>query len=70
MSKWATNSDIRNILRERAERDGQPAVARQIGVSQPLINQILKGVRGDGMMNAKILEALGYDSEPYYKRKR
>ncbi len=69
MSKWATNADIRAILREQAENYGQPTVARLCNVSQPYINQVLNGVRGDGLMNPKILEALGYEATPYYKRK-
>jgi transcriptional regulator with XRE-family HTH domain len=52
-----TADEVRDLLRQEVQKAGsQRALAEQLGVSQPFLNDVLKGNREP---SAKLLEPLG-----------
>lgn len=59
-----TESDMRNILRDRcAEAGGQKVYANQIGMSETYISDVLLGRKG---ISANLAKLMGYDRRPLF----
>lgn len=61
---YASNDDLRKLVRAEVGDDTQQKVATSFGVSNAYLSDFLAGKRTAG---PKILDALGYAHEPYYK---
>lgn len=70
MSDFTSLKDIRSHLRSigRRERGNVAELARQLKVSAPMLSQVISGDRGARALSPKLLKALGYDPNPYYKK--
>ncbi len=64
--EWASAKDIRAEIARRLSKRSQQTVARELHISQPLLSQLLHGVRGQRTINKKVLRALGFKPEPYW----
>lgn len=67
MPRYVTNDDLRQLVRDLVGYDStQKAIAARFGISQTYLSDFLSGRKDAG---AKILDALGYDPTPFYRRK-
>jgi DNA-binding transcriptional regulator YdaS (Cro superfamily) len=63
-----SNEELIEILRKRLDRAGtQIALARELGVGQPLINDVLSGRRE---VSPRLAEALGFAKETVFIPKK
>ena len=66
MPTYASNEDLRKTIRGMIDSDTtQKDIAARFDVSPTYLSDFLAGKRHVG---SKILEALGYDKTPFYKR--
>jgi transcriptional regulator with XRE-family HTH domain len=63
---YLTDADVKELLLQRVERNmTRRALARELGVSETFLYDVLKGDRPVG---PRILRKLGYDPTPHYKK--
>lgn len=65
MPKYVNNETIRTRVRGMITYETkQRAIAKELGVSDAYLSEFLGGRKDAG---PKILQALGYDTEPFYR---
>ena len=65
---YATAEQLREMIQSMVNYETtQKDIAKEFGVSQAYLSDFLAGNRGAG---PKILRALGYDAEPFYRLTR
>lgn len=64
---YLTDKDVKDLLQQRVERPNMTrrALARELGVSETFLYDVLKGPRPVG---PRILRKLGFDPTPHYKK--
>lgn len=68
MSRYNSCEAIRQEVRSRIAYDvTQKSLAKQFGISTAYLSDFLSGRREAG---AKILNALGYDETPFYRKSK
>jgi transcriptional regulator with XRE-family HTH domain len=67
LARYASAGHIVSALAAAVQRTSRAAVAGQAGVPKSRITEWLRGERAP---NAKIIEALGYEPEPFYRKRK
>lgn len=69
MATYLSTDELRQVIRQQMLSKGltQAQWAQRAGISAPYLSDFLSGRRGP---SDKILKAAGFDTRPYYHRKR
>jgi len=62
-----TKDELVEELKRRVERSSQAKIARRLGISPPVISNI---IRGDMFPCGKVLRWLGYERHIVYRKRR